>query len=712
MATHLANYDIVIFHGPKYTGQSLFFTEKLSETHVAVCPSEIFSKNPSLGLRDIMIHATKLLWEGKMIAFVDENASRAVRESYIKYMNRKHPNKKICILELLPACGIDHLFWSREFSVADMAAKIECDDQDINMVPASLDDSQILKWFHDIDDGPNTLCHSEKVDPPNKDEGVEIKREKIPLMTNSVFKFEVPVLYIQWESIQGDHSERRLEQNICKALRLWSQSNPCGRIIFIHDGSQIKTGKTTLSQTRCEVREIMQNFVCQFTECPLYLLHLENADEAGEYATPPKPGLLAFLQRRHHLNLQSKSSIYLYQSTSHYQMAEGAGLQSIKVSRVVQNPSLVLSHNASAKATMPALLKDFQVKLDSRWSDADPIIPLYRTRDKYQNSFTSCYLGCGRREYIFARDWDIVERYQKQYAEKARRVNDLESIIDARETCLLLTPSRGNDLQNTASISSTIAHNEGEISRDIPMWMLGRSPGSTLKSKSYGTASFDVKIRQTEYVMTEMELTLMAEEILKQASREDLIEKAKSGQKQNKKTNSERNAKVCESQECNQTAVKGPQHADDNRNKDFDKDDADDFAQGKDILDDLFHASWEKKKSPKKKARFDFEDVDKVPENPNNSRNVWKKPHDSFLKKTFQHGNGDVDRSSQKTRASGYSSQEDSYAKTGNNDKLGLSEEESVLRSDYVKHDLANTFIESSRKRPITDLSILDEIFS
>ncbi|KAL3864359.1 hypothetical protein ACJMK2_006049 [Sinanodonta woodiana] len=712
MATQLTKYDIVIFYGPKYTGKSLFFTEKLSQTHVVVCPSEIFSKNESLGLRDIMIHATKLLREGKMIAFVDENASRALRESYIKYMNRKHPDKKICILELLPSCGMDHLLWSREFRVADMAAKIEWDDQGVNMVSESLDDSQILKWFHDNADGSNTLCPSEIVDTPNKDEGVEIAREKIPLMTTSVFKFEVPVLYIQWESIQGSQSEKKLKQNVSKAVRLWSQSNPCGRIIFIHDGSQVKTGETTLSQQCCEVREIMQDFVCQFTDCPLYLLHLENADEAGGYVTPPKPGLLAFLQKRHHLNLQSKSSIYLYHTSNHQHMAEGAGLQNIKVSRVVQNPSLVLSQSASAKASMPVLLKDLQVKLDSSWSDADPVIPLYRTRDKYQNSFTSCFLGCGRREYMFAKEWDIVERYQKQYAEKARRVNDLESVIDTRDIFSLLTPSGGNDLRTTVPISSTMCHNEGDIPRDLPKWMLGRSPGSTLKSRSNSSASVDVKIRHTEYVMTEMELTLTAEEILRQASREDLIEIARSGQQQKRKTVSERNAKVYENQECNRTVVKEPQHSDDNLNKDTDKDDTNDFShpQRNDILDDLFDTS--KNKSPKKKARLDFENMDKVPENPNSSRKMWKTPQNSFLKETSLHGGGDVDRSSQKTCISGHASHEDSDAKTGNNDKLGLSAEENVIRSDHMKHDLATSFIESSKKRPAADLSILDEIFS
>lgn len=47
----------------------------------------------------------------------------------------------------------------------------------------------------------------------------------------------------------------------------------------------------------------------QFTQFPVYVFHLDDPKQAGGYVIPPKPGILAFLQQRHHLNLHSRVGI-------------------------------------------------------------------------------------------------------------------------------------------------------------------------------------------------------------------------------------------------------------------------------------------------------------------------------------------------------------------------------------------------------------------
>lgn len=45
-------------------------------------------------------------------------------------------------------------------------------------------------------------------------------------------------------------------------------------------------------------------FSClQQLDCPVYVLQIVSAKEAGEFCMPPNPGILAFLQRRHCLDL-------------------------------------------------------------------------------------------------------------------------------------------------------------------------------------------------------------------------------------------------------------------------------------------------------------------------------------------------------------------------------------------------------------------------
>ena len=74
-------------------------------------------------------------------------------------------------------------------------------------------------------------------------------------------------------------------------------------------------------------------FYLQLSTC-IYLIFPSHAQ--GAFCIPPKPGLLAFLQRLHHLDLHARATMYLYHTQSHMNMARSAGVQHIKASVCVE----------------------------------------------------------------------------------------------------------------------------------------------------------------------------------------------------------------------------------------------------------------------------------------------------------------------------------------------------------------------------------------
>ena len=56
------------------------------------------------------------------------------------------------------------------------------------------------------------------------------------------FQFEVPALFIQWEGFLSEGDTSSLQCDIVSVIEKWSDSNPCGRVFILHDGSSIRTG--------------------------------------------------------------------------------------------------------------------------------------------------------------------------------------------------------------------------------------------------------------------------------------------------------------------------------------------------------------------------------------------------------------------------------------------------------------------------------------
>ena len=61
------------------------------------------------------------------------------------------------------------------------------------------------------------------------------------------FQFEVPALFIQWECFHGNSIE--LVQSISELCRVWSQTNLCGRLVVVVDGTDRHTGTVSSPPT-------------------------------------------------------------------------------------------------------------------------------------------------------------------------------------------------------------------------------------------------------------------------------------------------------------------------------------------------------------------------------------------------------------------------------------------------------------------------------
>ncbi|WAR22128.1 hypothetical protein MAR_016102, partial [Mya arenaria] len=210
----------------------------------------------------------------------------------------------ISLITIIPKYGCQQVLWGREMAIAEQSL---CPGREVLMSS----DGDIHRWFSDMNDASISYKHG-----------------------------KVPGLLIQWEFIErvaNDKTGIRLWELV---LGTWQQENPCGRVIIVSDGSQVHTGETSRTQFLAKIDETMKSISEKLKHGPVYVCVIMDRKKAGCYTTPPSPGILAFLQRRHSLNLHTRRTVYLYETSQHMKMAENAGVRCLKASKVAENPSL------------------------------------------------------------------------------------------------------------------------------------------------------------------------------------------------------------------------------------------------------------------------------------------------------------------------------------------------------------------------------------
>ncbi|XP_019626257.1 PREDICTED: uncharacterized protein LOC109471413 [Branchiostoma belcheri] len=173
-------------------------------------------------------------------------------------------------------------------------------------------------------------------------------------------------------------------------------------------------------------------FTLQFTANVVYFAQIADLEESGPFSRPPEPGLLAWLQLSHHLNLFHQSSLYVWQSSNHRRSAESVGMRHVSGDRLVARPRMVLSVPKSVNAEIPATLQSLKLVTPDT-PPPPPSVPLYQEALQHcelgegtSSTPQVCYIsrnmqGVGRVHGVCFRDMSVLERVQGLYRDNARR---------------------------------------------------------------------------------------------------------------------------------------------------------------------------------------------------------------------------------------------------------------------------------------------------
>ncbi|CAH1277004.1 Hypp9454 [Branchiostoma lanceolatum] len=530
--------DVVLFYGPPLVGKSSHYKQHLSSSHVRLSAQELFQEDQTLSLRQVAMRAVGLLREGKKVVIDDENWSRNTRMSYIKLISCKTPGKSIRCLKFHPQDKLQ-LNWAREW--ATLGAKGQGPQVNWKQVDAKID-----AWFDEN-------CWQRGVErpvPPAEAEGLSIDEVYTQLACQTHYKFEVPCLLVQWEAmVQSTGGRLVLRDSLLDVLQLWTEANPCGHIVVIVDGQNNLSGThgSTSSQQTIHLKSVMTSLCQEFTENVLYFAQIADAGSSGLFSRPPEPGLLAWLQLRHHLNLFHQSSLYIWQSSNHRRSAEAVGMRNINGDRLVARPRMVLLVPKSMNAETPATLQS--MKLVTPDTPAPPpSIPLYQEALKHcelgegtSSTPQVCYItknmeGCGRVHGVCFKDVSVLEKVQGLYRDNASMLAEPRSKID--EMCgrpVVIQPKTDHQENRQETSTSTINENRiaplasssSKTKRTIPAWMLPkterkRSPeDAEIKELSISPRKkkrkSSTQANRIEYCMSEAELVQMAEQMLQKA---------------------------------------------------------------------------------------------------------------------------------------------------------------------------------------------------
>ncbi|XP_052772940.1 uncharacterized protein LOC128211870 [Mya arenaria] len=542
----MALNDVLILHGPDIAGLEHFYKRELAKNYKAVCPSKMYALSREVGIRDVSLEIVRQLKKNQKVAIIDLNEHRKTRTSLIRLISRKVKDVSISLITIIPKYGCQQVLWGREMAIAEQSL---CPGREVLMSS----DGDIHRWFSDMNDASISYKHG-KVEAPEESEGCQVIKKVVGIYTSSAYKFEVPGLLIQWEFIErvaNDKTGIRLWELV---LGTWQQENPCGRVIIVSDGSQVHTGETSRTQFLAKIDETMKSISEKLKHGPVYVCVIMDRKKAGCYTTPPSPGILAFLQRRHSLNLHTRRTVYLYETSQHMKMAENAGVRCLKASKVAENPSLVISAHATTTPRIPEMLKDLKIVPTS--PNDPPEIPLYSRLEEFCDGKVGQALDLGRCEYLYAAEKQVVERYQKEYAQSATKLGEAGSKISP---CKSAIDTLGNKSSETCEPSNRLLNESKSFltSRDLPSWMKPKK----IKSEDELPSSANTeqhKLRTSKYVMTEKELTDMAVEILTQAGKGNLAKQLQEKVKQDKK--SAKTVKSETSESDNITAHKNTKH--------------------------------------------------------------------------------------------------------------------------------------------------------
>ncbi|CAB3981767.1 deoxyribonuclease TATDN2, partial [Paramuricea clavata] len=404
--------ELVLFYGPPFIGKTLHYFNHYSKTHTRISASEIFKEDKCSNLRLVILKVIGLLNEGKNVVIDDENWYIATRQSYISLVKKKVPICTFTIVQFLTdiTSGYQQCLWAREWALVEQTL-LENKDYNSTLLTESVE--KLDCWF--------ARKRSELNPPelPATAEGFSIVTVNPQLICGTSYKFNLPALFIQWQSILTDAQNENLN---CKStapdvLNKWLEKNPSGRILII--GPKTKNDKDIIEE---QTKTLLLLLSSQLT-CPLYFTFIDEKHQLDHYSQLPQPGVLAFLQKLHRVNLYHKGTIYMYSSDEHYRAASSVGIRTIKAAKLFDHPHLIDSvYCGETMSTLSFLQNMLQVTCSTSCKETRESvdeIPFFSRARKSSTPLVWKYCH-GKVTGVCFKDKLALERYQTHYKLAAR----------------------------------------------------------------------------------------------------------------------------------------------------------------------------------------------------------------------------------------------------------------------------------------------------
>ncbi|XP_071483371.1 uncharacterized protein [Diadema antillarum] len=456
--------ELIMFVGPPFSGKTLHYQRYFKSTHRRLSTSELYTDHPEWGLRNVALNVIAVLRGGANVVLDDENWQRKTRVSIIQLIKSKEPTYQLKCIIFKPRNDLE-CYWRREWVLARCflarGGKEGMQQPAIDILGTQ---ARIGKWFQHV--AGTKVSDIEWVD--HSEGWHHIEEKETCLEAETSYKFEVPAVFLEWTAMR--HADLK---ELSAALRLWKEHAPCGRVIVLAALQDNEGGSDA-----AVVEEIfnMAKSVSKTCEFPIYLVITKDQEQSGTFSRAPQPGILAFLQSIHKLDLHHPGTVYIHQSVGKAVVNfTHAGMKQLACSAVCKNPHLlVISQSDRMSDDVHPSLTDIVFVRDGE-NDA-PCVPLL---DRLEDLDSQCGEWIseemwGRVLGVAVKDRQCMKRYQKEY-------EDLASCISASESKMTLKPLHPNSLLKLNVLSRTsddqpapqhsFSISGGNSPTKVPAWM-------------------------------------------------------------------------------------------------------------------------------------------------------------------------------------------------------------------------------------------------
>lgn len=334
--------EVVFLYGPPCSGKTLFCNQRFFQTHERICPQVLFKEDPSLGLRAVILNVVSVLNKGKSVVVDDDNSNKKTRRSYFNILKNKIPHctYRAVNFRVSAADGSFICQWAREW---ELAHQFECMSLNAPFKDTAMD---VEQWFE------KTISEA-----PDEEEGFhDIVQVEVQLVCDTPYKFVIPALILQWEGLFEEEEDRQsnVHKKAIDVINNWSCNNPCGRVILFRLNE-----KQVCGGGKCACVDGMKRVVREWTKetsIPVFFVHV--CTFPWNFDRPPNPGLFAWLQRLHSIDLSHRATFFVWTRDDPHKAALAAGIKCIKADKLLNNPQMINAVLGGLTTQLPECVKN------------------------------------------------------------------------------------------------------------------------------------------------------------------------------------------------------------------------------------------------------------------------------------------------------------------------------------------------------------------